>query len=263
MKNNIFKFIIFLLISNMLFGCSAYTQTSSGQAYVNRQNAQMQRKSPQTSLSSFQEEILKIASVEPTLEFPAKIGLARLQHSHLTAIPAEEAEAWENLKTKLGSEFGEFVPINPMVAEMVSEGVSFTGNNATQTAINKIRLGAARQHVDAVLIYEVVSISGSSKNFLSIADLTIIGAYILPSQTKNAEAIASALLIDVVQGYPYGTVTANVIKANSTSTSVGSYNKGKMVSKTAETKAAINLTGEVEKLMHSVKLNSESNYKKS
>jgi hypothetical protein len=39
---------------------------------------------------------------------------------------------------------------------------------------------------------------------LSFADLSIIGMFIVPSRHLKAEGFASALLLDVRNGYPYG-----------------------------------------------------------
>ena len=45
---------------------------------------------------------------------------------------------------------------------------------------------------------------------LNLADLTIIGAYLFPSRVVRARGYASALLVDVRNGYPYGTAAAVV-----------------------------------------------------
>ena len=71
-----------------------------------------------------------------------------------------------------------------------------------------IRLAGARQHLDAVLIYEVDATADSKNNPLSLADWTIIGAFVLPSQDVKAQGVAQAILLDVRNGYHYGSVQA-------------------------------------------------------
>jgi hypothetical protein len=68
----------------------------------------------------------------------------------------------------------------------------------------KVRLGAARQHLDYVLIYEVFSETKTTKLASSVANWTIIGGYFVPSREIETSGFANALLLDVRNGYPYG-----------------------------------------------------------
>ena len=114
--------------------------------------------------------------------------------------------------------------------------------------INRIRLGSARQHLDVVLIYEVFSKTDKSMNPLSIADITLIGGYLLPSKNIKAEGLANAILIDVMQGYPYGSAQADVDKME-LATTWGAWKKEDRMRETIRSAAAIKLTGEVEKML--------------
>ncbi len=147
---------------------------------------------------------------------------------------------------RLGRSFGEFIPVNPLVAEMVTDKSS--GGTPLQNVIRKVRLGAARQHLDVVLLYEVYGKTASHSNFLSVMDLTIIGAYISPGQSLKAEGYAKALLLDVRNGYPYGSAEA---VANDTSLSplVGSDERSKELYRQTSLAATKKLTIEVEKMM--------------
>lgn len=119
--------------------------------------------------------------------------------------------------------------------------------------MNKIRLGAARQHLDAVLVYEVYSRENSDSNFLSIGNLTIIGAYLLPSKAVSTEGFANAMLIDVIQGYPYGTAEATLDKSEMTST-FGERNKKEQLSVEIKTEVTIKLVEEVEDMFKDLQL---------
>ena len=143
------------------------------------------------------------------------------------------------------------MPVHPLVADMASASVKLKNTHV----INRIRLGAARQHLDAVLIYEVYSKSEINKNALSLADITIIGGFLLPSRSENIEGFATALLIDVLQGYPYGTAQSSVDKQTAISSTWGWGSGQRKVSlpKKAKSQAAIQLTEEVMNMFTSLK----------
>jgi len=71
------------------------------------------------------------------------------------------------------------------------------------TVIAHIRRGAARQQLDYVIAYGVTDIAKSDGNALQMADLTVLGLFILPSRDVKAEVTASAIMLDVRTGYPY------------------------------------------------------------
>ncbi len=263
--NNIMKyFFILCLVSLGLISC-ATTQTTSGQSYIakysndikDRQrnkevgNLEYNKKVENKDVSNgmgMKEKLLQVASVEPTLKFPARIGIARIDHGHLSNIPLDEAEAWKTLQNNLGEDFGELIPINTMIANLVSHDFESSDNKKTQI-INKIRLGAARQHIDAVIIYEPYSNLRRKSNLLNIADITIIGALILPSQNIEIEGFASAIFIDVFQAYPYGTVQVTLDKDEYHSTSWNLSYKQRKVSDMTKIKSSIKLISEVENML--------------
>jgi hypothetical protein len=229
MKQSLIPLI--LAVSLSLAGCHSTTQTTSGAEYLSQYKYVPVAPAERVAVSadgtktevikSIDQRIREAAAVEPVLKFPARIGLARIDQGGLTTIPVQEADGWDNLRKQLGDNFGEFVPVNPMVARMVQEnGVSGYGNRAAGI-VDTIRLGAARQHLDAVLIYEVLSKETSRSNILAVANASIIGGFILPSKLYDAEGFGNAILIDVVQGYPYGTINTTVEKKSRLSSSWG------------------------------------------
>jgi hypothetical protein len=122
-----------------------------------------------------------------------------------------------------------------------------------QNLIETIRLAAARQHLDAVLIYEVDATADSKNNPLSIADWTLIGAFVLPSQNVKAQGVAQAMLIDVRNGYPYGTIQA---KADDKTIAARFANREaeRDLSKRVEAAAVENLTHDARNLMRELKV---------
>ncbi|MFH1158762.1 MAG: hypothetical protein V1721_07800 [Pseudomonadota bacterium] len=215
--------ITFCLIALTLAGCSTTVQTTSGEGYLSQYKyvpiASSASVVPATDgsnveqVKSIDQRVREVAAVEPILKFPARIGLARIDNGTLTLIPSEEMTGWEKTREKLGESYGEFIPVNPIVARMVADSNrSMRYADRVDGIISTIRLAAARQHLDAVLIYEVLAKESQHSNILSAANVSIIGAYILPSKQQEVEGLGNALLIDVIQGYPYGTATTVVEK---------------------------------------------------
>lgn len=249
------KLLVILIASlSAISGCSQHIQTSSGQSYLDKYEQKNVSISTEDGAKDINELVREAANIEPTLKFPAKIGIARIENGQLTAIPGSEVEYWEEGRRNIGYKFGEFVPISPLITEMAVASVDYNEyRNNTANVVNKIRLGAARQHMDAVLIYEVYSREQSDSNFLAVADLTIIGAYLLPSKAVETQGYANALLIDVIQGYPYGTAEASLQKSEMAST-FGKHDKMNELSGEIKTEVAAKLVGEVEEMFKDLML---------
>ena len=231
----------------LLSACESYTQTTSGADYLARYDASY------TPLdgggSDVDADVRRIAAVEPNIRFPARIGLARIKHGSLVGVPADEGYIWQALAEELGSRFGEFVPVSPLIAASVAERGEYSrGYNPTQDVIANIRRGAARQHIDYVFVYEVGSSKQGKANAISLADLSIVGMFVLPSRSIEVEASASGILLDVRNGYPYATMTAHAEK-NGLARAVSEYSRTRELADTAEELAVLNLSGDVKDAM--------------
>lgn len=246
-------------IALAMSSCSSTTQNSSGAEYLAKYDG-VATSAATTGDESFEETLRKVAAVEPVLSFPAKIGLARIEQGRLTALPADELKSWMDLRDNLGEDFGEFVLVNPMIAEMVSNSVKT--KDSSISSINQIRLAGARQHLDAVLIYEVQTKSDGKDNLLSLGNITIIGSYVLPSETVEAEGSASAVLIDVLQGYPYGTADVSIDKQKGYATNNGTYDRGQEMRNEISKVAVEKLSPEVEKMFRDVREAADERAKK-
>ena len=235
-----------VLIAMVITGCTSTTQLSSGTTYLDRYNRAA------GAPDQLNEEIREAANVEPILSFPARIGLARIERGRLTPIPQAEADAWLKMAGRLGAKFGEFLPISPLIAKLAASETAprkfgYNYDQRVESIIRSIRLGAARQHVHAALIYEVSGRGSNESTVLSAADLTIIGMFLVPSRSLVAKGFASALLVDVRNGYPYGTARATA-NDSGISTLVGSDDRAKALAQEVRSQAAIALTDEVEKM---------------
>lgn len=248
----------------LLNACGYTTQSTSGEAYLQRYARQAEAAGVTMAMDS---EIRDSADVEPLLAFPARVGVARIERGQLSAMPQAEGEAWAALAEKLGPDWGSFVPVSPLIAalaETTRAGSSdarsrcgYRGDclDAVERTVRKIRLGAARQHVDAVLIYEVVGKSASRSNPLAIANIALLPMFFMPSENVEADGHAQAVLLDVRNGYTYGFASAVTEDAAFTlSTLIDSSDARKSVTDEAQTAAALELVGEVETMARDLRL---------
>ena len=255
----------------LLAACGHYTQTTSGSRYLEgyTQAVEAGATGPGATPRLYagpawvvDAEVAEAARAEPQLRFPARLGLARIDRGGLVPVPAVEAEAWQALAQRLGSGYGEFVPISPLISALATPEergvVGYDGSRSDRSGlletVRRIRLGAARQHVDAVLIYEVFARSSEQSNALAVTKLALIG-FFLPTEGVEAEGSAQAVLVDVRNGYTYGTATAVAEKPSHRLTTVGdSYDAHDAARREAEARAVAALTGEVEAMVRDLRL---------
>lgn len=183
-----------------LAACGPSIQTSSGAAFIDS--------APNGVPRMIDADIAKAAAVEPDLHFPAKIGIARVVNGALTLPPAEEMALFAGVAER-NRNLGQFVAVSPLVMSMVTAQPSQISNqrggrNATQI-IQNIRLAAARQHLDYVIIYEVGARSRTGDTPFALADVTLIGGILLPTRNIQVAGVGAAMFVDVRNGYPYGT----------------------------------------------------------
>lgn len=228
----------------MAAACATHVQTTSGADYLARYDGSY---APMAGAggSEVDAQVREIAAVEPNIRFPARIGLARIERGRLVAIPEREGEAWAALTEQLDCLYGEFIPVSPLIAAMVAPENDKPRYSYTATdTIAEIRRGAARQHLDYVLAYEVSTDNRSKGSALSFADLTVIGMFVLPGRSVQAEAAASGILIDVRNGYPYATLTAFADKKGLSRT-INSWQVRQDMVKDTSAKAVLELAGEL------------------
>lgn len=227
-----------LTIGALLLTACATTQMTSGAAYSGRTLS-----SEYVAAPSIDTEIAEIAAVEPNLAFPARIGIAFVRNGQLQTLPSDHMDSWSALVDRLQPDYGTIVPISPLITQMVTPAAA---QNSRVDTINNIRRGAARQHVDYVLIYEVAQTDQDKRsNALSVTDLSVIGLFIMPSRELEVEATASAIFLDVRNGYPYGTATGLATKDGlAAATNTGS--KRRRLQDRAEVAAVEALAGDVQ-----------------
>ena len=269
-----------LLAALALSGCSYDVQTTSGRSYlaayakahgdlpsVREPDGEAPRETERTrDKADVDAEVLAVAAVEPLLRFPARVGIARIEYGQLSAVPPTEAEAWRGLAERLGPEWGEFLPINPLIVALAAgpdepEGCSPNEvrygrcRHGIERTVHRIRLGAARQHVDTVLIYEVFAKSEQDTNPLAVTKLVLIGFFMVPSETIDADGFGQAVLVDVRNGYTYGHATVAAESAAYTVTTAINADSAELaVAARAKTAAALELVPEVEAMARRLRL---------
>lgn len=186
--------------------CATTLQTTSGADYLAGYDDTWQAQCS-AGTGNVDADVRAIAAVEPNLRFPARIGIARLEYGTLVGLPADDQAIWAEAGAALGPSFGEFVPVSPLIVSMVAPQPARGSRTDTADVIGDIRRGAARQHLDYVFVYSVTAEDLQKGNALSLADLSIIGLFVLPSRDLKVEAAASGLMLDVRNGYPYATIT--------------------------------------------------------
>ena len=248
MKNKATQIGLLLVLSLASIGCQSHSvQMTSGKKYLSNYT---NYDATETNASDLNEEVKAIASIEPSIQFPSRIGLVKLFNGRITNLSVEEIEAWEELRRTMGATFGDFIPVSPMIAEMVytpRETNSKSKGNPSDI-FRKVRLGAARQHLEHVLIYEVFSETKTTKLASSVANWTIIGGYFVPSREIETAGFANALLLDVRNGYPYGTASAT-LNATEFSASQTYRDNSRNLSDKNQVSTVIKLIPEVQQMM--------------
>ena len=224
MQSNLLR-VTFLAVAVPLFAaCTSQIQTTSGETFLQNYSSAVQVPAPGTGAVDVDvdAEVRDAAAVEPILKFPARIGLAYVRGGYLVPVPAAHTEGWHAAMEKAGTRFGQFVPVSPLVAALAADSAKgktpvavraaggypyrYGGGDLAET-VRVIRLAAARQHLDAVLVYETAAKTGNSATPLSALNISIIGLAVVPANFISADAVAQGLLLDVRNGYPYGTVS--------------------------------------------------------
>ena len=248
MKNRAIQIGLIIILSMASMGCQSHSvQMTSGKKYLSNYT---NYDATETNASDLNEEVKAIANIEPSIQFPSRIGLVKLFNGRITNLSVEEIEAWEEARSTMAITFGDFIPVSPMIAEMVytSRKTNSKSKSNPSEIFRKIRLGAARQHLDHVLIYEVFSETKTTKLASSVANWTIIGGYFVPSREIETTGFANALLLDVRNGYPYGSASAS-LNAKEFSASQTYRDKSRNLADENQISTVIKLIPEVQEMM--------------
>lgn len=273
---------VFVSLAVTMLGCGNHSvQTTSGKSYLAKYEALGKTKSierPESTSTApgeratFEQALKHVADIEPTISFPARIGIAKIGCPTVTGgdvdyarivkacgqvqpLFPEEVQAWTEMASNLGPSYGTIVPLSPLVIdEALSEAARIGADVASLSRVDRVRLGAARQHLDSIIIYETQQTSTEETNALAIGDLTLIGAFVLPSKRMEGQAYAAAIMIDPVTGYPYGQIEASAESDGRYSPRVGASAKKREVMLAAEANVVKVLAAETEMAIRNLRL---------
>lgn len=159
-----------------------------------------------TLLRDLDQRAAAAASARPSFSLPARIGIARIENGVITPIPPEEWTTWQALRQQMSPAIGELSPVTALVAQsLTTGGVSGTPHDA----ITHLRLAAAREQLDLILLYDVSTVHTLERTEASFLDITIVGAWAFRTHKSHATAHASATLIDVRSGLSCGSAIGN------------------------------------------------------
>ena len=187
-------------------------------------------------------EVAALYNIRPQLSLPARIALVKTEHGKVSTPTQTELSEWMSLSERLGPSFGEFVALNPMIAQSATE---LAGGASDLTG--DIRRGSALLKADYALVYEIAANADSRTNALSITDWTIVGLWLSPSRSVDGQAVAEAVLIDVRTGLPLGTASAQA-DSERLARATTAHEQRKIAAEAAGRDAVIRLVGEVEDL---------------
>ncbi len=156
--------IVCALTALTLLGACSQVHTTSGAEYLARYEA--------TSKGAvIDREIREAASVEPILTFPARLGIAKINQGRMVGIRPTELKLWSEIAAR-NHRLGEFVAVSPLIAEFADDSGRLNRTalfGDARELVKKIRIGAARQHVDAVLVYGVDSAAHRDSTLLAFS----------------------------------------------------------------------------------------------
>lgn len=273
---------VLVLLATMMLGCADHSvQTTSGKDYLAKYkstgktevaaNPRPTKSSPVARVT-FDQALHHVANIEPTLSFPARIGVAKIgcwmgydqpSDQGLTLEPCkgsqhlhpDEVTAWSEMASNLGTSFGTIIPISALaINDALQEAGRIGLEPGSLNQVERVKLAAARQHLDAVIIYETEQRSTKDTNALAIGDLTLIGAFVLPSKRVEGQAYAAAIMVDPRSGYPYGQIEASAESGDRYTSTVQAHAEARDAMLDAEMQVVNALANETEKAIRNLRL---------
>ena len=141
MKNRTILIGLLIILSLVSIGCQSHSvQMTSGKKYISDYSQVEVKEANKTSTDK---EVKLVAEIEPSLRFPARIGLVKIYNGKITNLSPEEVESWIKVKEEMGEKFGDFIPVSSMIAEMVysSQNRNTKRHGNPVEIFRKVRLG--------------------------------------------------------------------------------------------------------------------------
>ncbi len=161
----------------------------------------------------------ELRSLEPTAEGPLRVGIAPILVHPASCWTARRNTAWTRAEReclhRLGEELTEYGILEELVV-LPQILVDPRRPRRSESHLVGLRRAAARHRLDAVFVTQAVSDLDQASNALSILNLTIVGAWIVPSQETAAACVMEGALFDVRNEYLYATATGEAEELKTT-----------------------------------------------
>jgi hypothetical protein len=103
MKARTLQAALIISLSIASIGCQSHSvQITSGKEYLSNYT---DYDASDINASDLNEEVKLTANIEPSIEFPSRIGLVKLFNGRITNLLPDEVEAWEGARRTMGSKF--------------------------------------------------------------------------------------------------------------------------------------------------------------
>ena len=138
---------------------------------------------------------------EPTgrLTTPASVVVAQIG----------EVAPPETLLDSLSSSPELFKLVQPMSGVLNYRHSRTPSNDPVRDHLDQMLHGAASMGADYLVVYGGTLDQSRTGGPLSLLDLTIVGAFVIPSQQITGEATATAIVLDVASGQPVATASSD------------------------------------------------------
>ncbi|MDA1266195.1 MAG: hypothetical protein O2816_14030 [Planctomycetota bacterium] len=150
------------------------------------------------------EDVEHLRQLEPSTTTPLRIGVAQ-PWTHPASKDAGLLQGWTRAEREAFEALGAALAAEGRIAELIVLPGLLGENEQGQTGADllSLRRAAARHQLDAVIVCRSLSDVARGANVLAILDLTVIGAFILPSHHAVAASVVEGAVFDVRSEYLY------------------------------------------------------------
>ncbi len=184
--------VVLLAFAALAAGCA-----SPSGAYMDADDRRMGPAEAAWGLSFDDASILDAFERPEQLAVPLKLATVGIERNPYGVYLDREADELDQRLAKDRVTFRDVVPLVDFL---------FSDRDRGTLDLDRIRRVAARAHADALLIYDQKVRVESSYNLLSLLNLTIVGAYVVPGLSYELTMETRAALVDVRNGVIYAVV---------------------------------------------------------
>ncbi len=194
-----------MVLAALLCGCATAGKLQSPDVGMTKALALSDEERADLARTGTEAEVARLLDREVEAKLPTSLALARLYSGYyrsrpdLTRVPVAERELWQEMSSE-----------HAMI-EGVQAVTSLTVDREDDepVALSDLRLAAARQGCELLLVY--VQGDGSVDNYNDAAVLywTFVGLWLVPGNVVEHETVYNGILVDCRSGAILGTATGD------------------------------------------------------